>query len=102
MKEYNETDAITAMRSALPEERRTIYSDDDLLEVIDLIFDCYEENGELDINVEADDDINDDAEIEKTAAFVARFIKKDKNSKIELEDIPALVRGEYTYELSLI
>lgn len=102
MKEFNENEAIAAMRAALPAESSGKYSDDDLLEVLDLIFDHYEENGDLDPDASSADDVDDEEEIKATTAFVARFIKKDKSSKIDLGDIPAIVRGEYTYELSLI
>lgn len=90
------------MRAALPEGQARKYTDDDLLEVLDLIFDHYEENGDLDVDVSDDSDVDDEAEIEATAAYVTRYVRKDKASKIELADIPSIVRGEYEYELSLI
>ena len=102
MKEYNENEAIAAMRAALTGESPEKYTDDDLLEVLDLIFDHYEENGDLDPDASGSGDVDDEEEIKATAAFVTRFIKKDKSSRIDLGDIPALVRGEYAFELSLI
>lgn len=101
MKEFNENEAVAAMREALGATAATKYSDDDLLEVLDLIFDHYEENGDLEPDGD-DSDVDDEAEIKATAAYVSRFVKKAKNTKIELADVEALVRGEYEYELSLI
>lgn len=102
MKEFNENEAVAAMRAALPDDRSGKYTDDDLLEVLDLIFDHYEENGDLDIDAGDDSEVDDEAEIKGAVDYVTRFIKKDKSTKIELADIPALVRAEYQYELSLI
>lgn len=102
MKEFNENEAVAAMRAALPADRAEKYTDDDLLEVLDLIFDHYEENGDLDIDAGDDSEVDDEAEIKATVTYVSRFIKKDKSAKIELSDIPAIVRAEYEYELSLI
>lgn len=102
MKEFNENEAIAAMRNALDPERAQKYTDDDLLEVLDLIFDHYEESGDLNPDSLDDSDVDDEAEMKATTAYVSRIIKKDKNTKIEVCDIADLVRGEYDYELSLI
>ena len=105
MKEFDENEAISAMRKVLTEEKMALYSDDDLLEVLDLIFDSYEETGQLDIDFSDDDDSTEtvsEKEILSIIEFVTKFIKKDKTSKINIEDIPALVRAEVGYELSLI
>ncbi|MDE6276721.1 MAG: hypothetical protein K2M06_01285 [Muribaculaceae bacterium] len=101
MKEFNENEAVAAMRGALDVAAAAKYSDDDLLEVLDLIFDHYEENGDLEPDGD-DSDVDDEEEIKAAAAYVTRYVKKDKNSKIDLADVEALVRGEYEYELSLI
>lgn len=102
MKEFNENEAVAAMRAALDPEKAERYTDDDLLEVIDLIFDHYEENGDLDLDSSDTSDVDDEAEIKGATTYVTRFLKKDKNRKIDLADIPAIVRAEYGYELSLI
>ncbi len=101
MKEFNENEALEAMRAALEPGKAAKYTDDDLLEVLDLIFDHYEENGDLEPDGD-DSDVDDEAEVAATVAYVTRYIKKDKASKIDPSDVPALVRGEYGYELSLI
>ncbi len=94
--EYNEDNAIAYMRSHVAGAEA--YDDDQLLNLIDIIFDYYEENGDLDIDAEGDDD--DD--IEALAAHAAKLLAKDKGNLIAREHIAPLVAAEIEYELSLI
>ena len=48
MKEFDEKEAVKAMRQALSPEASQRCSDDELLNVIDIIWDWYEESGLLD------------------------------------------------------
>ncbi|MDE6043664.1 MAG: hypothetical protein K2G07_09020, partial [Muribaculaceae bacterium] len=52
--EYNEEEAIKYMRSHVA--GADAYDDDQLLNLIDIIFDWYEETGDLEIDTEDDDD----------------------------------------------
>ena len=54
--EFDETKAIEFIKSRLPENAPN-YDDDEILNIIDMIFDYYEDNGLLDIN--ADDEGED-------------------------------------------
>ena len=49
MKEYNETEAVALMAATLPENFRDT---DAICEVLDLIYDYYDENGDLDIDAD--------------------------------------------------
>ena len=69
MKEYNETEAIALMSAVLPEELR---DDDAVCEVLDLIYDYYEDNGDLDLDLEGDDE----ADINGMTAYISRFLRK--------------------------
>lgn len=98
MKEFEEKDAIKAMRSILSEENSKLYDDDELLNIIDIIWDWYEDQGLLDIDAEADDeDVNTDALIK----HVGKMLSKDDDSPIKREDVEALVMAELRYEQSL-
>ena len=62
MKEFQEKDAIKAMRSALSPEASARIDDDELLNIIDIIWDWYDDQGLLEIDAEADsEDVNTDA-----------------------------------------
>lgn len=98
MKEFDEKDAIKAMRAAISNENSALYDDDELLNVIDIIWDWYDDQGLLDIDAEADDeDVNTDALIK----HVGKMLSKDSDSPIKREDIEPLVSAELRYEQSL-
>lgn len=99
MSTFEEDAAIKAIRQALPESKADTYTDDQILNIIDMIWDFYEENGLL--------EIDDDEEIEETALFddliryTRKMLQKDKQSGIAPEDVEIIVRAEIDYENSL-
>lgn len=98
MKEFEEKDAIKLMRAALTPESAKLYDDDEILNVIDIIWDWYDDNGLLDIDTEADDeDVNTDALIK----HVRKMLAKDSDSPVKPEDVEPLVMAELRYEQSL-
>lgn len=101
MKEFDEYEAMKVMRDALPEEAQSLYDDDQLLNLIDIIWDFYEQNGMLDIDLE-DDSADDDDMLTELIDYAQRMIKKDRRATISLEHIPALVEAEIRYEDSIL
>ena len=99
MKEFDENEAVKAMRQALPSEASSRCNDDELLNIIDIIWDWYEDQGLLDIDAEADDD---DVNVDAPVAHVRKMIAKDKLSPIHPDEIEPIVAAELQYEQSLI
>ncbi|MDE6628381.1 MAG: hypothetical protein K2K36_03310 [Muribaculaceae bacterium] len=97
--EFDELAAVRFINGRLADEGRQPYADDELLNVIDMIWDYYEENGLLEIDM-ADDD-PDDVEPE-VVDYVERMLRKDREAAIRPEDIPLIVRAEMDYEDSVI
>ena len=98
MKEFDEKEAIKVMRGVLSEESSRLYDDDELLNVIDIIWDWSVDQGLLDIYTEADDeDVNTEALIK----HVGKMLAKDTDSPIRREDVEPLVSAELRYEQSL-
>ncbi len=97
--EFDETKAIEYMRKALG-KRAEAYDDDQLLNLIDIIWDFYEENGLLDID--ADEEIDDEEDVlDDLVAYAGRMLRKDKESRISDDDIAPLIETEIDYENSL-
>lgn len=94
--EFDETKAIAFIKSRLPENAPE-YDDDEILNVIDIIFDYYEDNGLLDISFDEEDD-----DIEKLIAHVTKMLAKDPYSTIDTQYIPDIVKAEIEYEESLL
>ncbi|MDE6072336.1 MAG: hypothetical protein K2G53_07270 [Muribaculaceae bacterium] len=96
---YDEDDAIKFIRETLPQEVSEKYSDDEILYVIDIICDWYERNGYLKIDAGVTDE--EELDVEKLTAFVAKEIKKDGEVLMDPQDIDLIVRGELQYEESI-
>lgn len=94
---YDEDDAIKFIRNYLPET--SIISDDDILFVIDCIWDYYEDNGLLDLSDINEEEENMDFDI--ITDFVKKSIKKDGNIEMSDQDLRYIIKGELDYEESL-
>ena len=99
MNEYDEYAAIAEVKKALGEEAAKNYTEDQLLNVIDMIWDFYEENGLLDID--CDEDMDESDIYDDLLTYVRRMLKKDKESGILPEHIETIVKAEIEYENSL-
>lgn len=99
MNEYDEYAAIAEIKKALGEEAAKNYTEDQLLNVIDMIWDFYEENGLLDID--GDEDMDESDIYDDLLTYVRRMLKKDKESGILPEHIETIVKAEIEYENSL-
>ncbi|MBQ9073616.1 MAG: hypothetical protein IJY30_04050 [Muribaculaceae bacterium] len=95
--EFDEQKAIEYINNRLQKEYSIKYDDDEILNVIDMIFDYYEDNGMLDINCDDDDEDVDRQLIE----YVAKMLKKDLYSQIKQEHIETIVGAELDYEASI-
>lgn len=99
MKTYEENDAVKYILSNLPSDVAEKYSDDDILLVIDIIFEFYENKGYFDLNdIDESDDEFDESELFE---FVKKSLKKDKDNPIDLDDVENIVYLELEYEDSI-
>lgn len=100
MKDFDENDAILFMRQEAGPELSAKYPDDDeLYNIIDLIFDYLQANGLLDIDFDEDDD--DEIDMDDLMTYVSRMLKKDKGAKMSPEDARQFVEAYFAYEDSL-
>lgn len=97
MKEFDENEVIRLIRERLPEQSAKTYSDDDLLNIVDMIWDYYEMNGLLDIDSSDDDDEAEDI-VSDLVDYAKRMLKKDKACKVKPEDVKCIVLAELAYE----
>ena len=96
---YDEDDAIRFIRETLPAQVSELYDDDDILYVIDIICEWYEKNGYLKIDAGVTEE--EELDIAKLSAFVAKEIRKDGEVVMDPEDINLIVKGELEYEESI-
>ena len=98
-KEFDENDAISFIRSYVPEAIKNKYSDDDILLLIDTMFDYFEKGDEDEVLY--DDDVVDEYNINEIVKYVKKNLRKDPDNQIEVDDIKYLVQGELEYENTL-
>lgn len=91
MKEFDENEAIEFIKNRFTEAKA--YSDDDLLLLLDTIFE-YDESL-------ADDAPDECFDISMVSQYVVKHLKRDPECEIRPEHVPALVEAEQEYEDSL-
>ncbi len=97
---YDEAEAVKFIREYMPEDIGTRYSDDEILNILDMIWDYYEDNGFLDISaVDGPDDAAPD--LDKIIAYVNKMLAKDKLAVVGKADVHYIVEGELAYEKSI-
>ncbi len=92
MKEFDEINAIKHIRNCAGNRFSAQYSNDDILLVIDTIFDYFEAN---------DDDDNFELDLNALVEYVKKQLRKDKGNVIVDDDVQAIVEAELSYEDSL-
>ncbi|MDE5555480.1 MAG: hypothetical protein K2J10_09900 [Muribaculaceae bacterium] len=97
MKMYDEKDAIAFMRSNVDAAQLT---DDDILDIIDAIFEFYDENGDLDLDFDEDEeDVEPEADEQ---AIIDYVVEAFSDTAIPQSLITELVKAEIAYEQSLL
>lgn len=99
--EFDEFRAVAFINNKLTEAGRTPYPEDEVLNIIDMIWDFYEENGLLDPDADDADGADEDIEPEMID-YVNRMLRKDKGATVAAEDVPLMVRAEVEYEDSVL
>lgn len=99
-KTFDENDAIEFIRNFIPSDIKNKYSDNDILLLMDTMFDFYDEN-EDDDELYNEDIVNDEAFINRIVNYVKKSIRKDPDNAIEMDDVKHLVLGEINYESTL-
>lgn len=94
---FDETNAIRYIRNHMPADIAAKYSDDELLNIIDMIWDYYEDNGFLEITV----DDEEEPDIDQLMAYVGKMLAKDKLAAVSADDVHWIVEGELAYESTL-
>ena len=100
-KELDENDAIEFIRNFMPEKLKNKYSDDDILLIIDTMYDFYEKGDEQETLYDEGDDNNDEFNLNEIVNFVKKSIRKDPDNQVDMDDVKVIVEGEIEYENTL-
>lgn len=96
---FDEDKAIDFIRAFVGKEVSEKYDDDEILYVIDIIWDWYEKKGYLSLNenVTEEELLN----VDQLVDYVKKEIANDREIMMDPADIPLIVKGELEYEESL-
>jgi len=98
--EFDENDAVNYIREHIDTDIAARYDDDEILNLIDIVYDYYEANGLLDIDIPDDDD-DDTLDIDDLMDYVARMLRKDRACTLTAADARPMVEAYLDYEESL-
>lgn len=98
---YDENEALKYIRKNVELSISSAYDDDELLNVIDMIWDYYEANGMLDID-DDDDDPDTDELLDELVTYATRMLRRDKESKLDPVHLRDIISAELAYEDSII
>lgn len=90
--EFDENKAIDYIKAQVENPDIAKYDDDDILLVIDTIFEYFEKYDE-------NEDFDDDNE--KVIAYVKKQLAKDKDNAISFDHVAEIVEAETAYENTL-
>lgn len=93
--EFDENDAIEFINKALASKGKPQYGEDDLLLLIDAMYDFYDDNDDF------DSDFDEESNLEPLVDYVTKTISKDPDNSIKSEDVRDIVLAEIEYESTL-
>lgn len=92
---YDDDEAVRFIQNYLPQDLKGKFSNDDILYILDLVYEYYETNGLF------DDEDDDEKEIEidedEVVEYVIKNLKRDKIGRFEPEEVTFIVQGEMEY-----
>lgn len=97
--EYDEDRAIEFIRNYVGSEVSDQYSDDELLYVIDIIWDYYERRGFTSLSAHATE--NGELDESDLLAYVKKELANDREILMDPADLDKIIKGELDYEESL-
>lgn len=96
---FDEDKAIEFIRNAVGQKISDKYSDEELLFIIDTIWDYYENNGFLSLDMdETEEEILDSDDL---ITYVKKEAANDEELMMDPADVGAIVKAELEYEESL-
>lgn len=96
---FDEDNALKFIRQELSEDVNMKYDDEDILCIIDIIWDYYEKKGFLSLNL--DDTEEEVLDVDDLTKYVKKEVKEDDELLMDPKDVEKIVKAELDYEESL-
>lgn len=92
---YDDAASVAYIRNFLPQEAKAKLSDDDIIYIVDLVYDFYESRGYMDMAEDSEDVIEIDED--ELVEYVMKNAKRDEVGNFSAEEIRFVVQGELEY-----
>ncbi len=100
--EFDEKACTDFINNSLASAGIEKYDSDELLNVVDMIWDFYESRGYLDPDFDDDSEDPEPEQLELDITdYVTRMLRRDKLSEVKPEHVTHIVKAELAYEKSL-
>lgn len=97
--DYDEDDSIEFIQSYMPDSFKGLLSNDDIVYLVDLIYEYYEEKGYL--NDDAEEEIEIEVDEEDLINYVYKHAKSANIKGLTVKVVEAVMEGELSYCESL-
>ena len=99
IKKFDEDECVKFIRGTLSDEKNAELTDDDILYVIDTIWDWYERNGYLNINADVTDE--EELKLDDLVAYVRKELRRAGEQLMDTSDVEDIGKAELQYEESI-
>lgn len=96
---YDEKEVLAYIRKALPEDKEDLYTDSQIMEIIDIIYEWYDRKGYLNLDLSTIDE--EEADISELTEYVKSRLKSADLLMMDTNDIDIIVKAEVDYEESI-
>jgi len=95
---YDDNESVMFIKNHLPESIRDKYNDDDIIYIVDLIYDFYDSKGFMDDDLDdEEDDTSVDFDEDELVAYVLKNASTDGLGEYKTDDIALIVQAELDY-----
>ena len=93
---YDDNDSVQYIKDFLPEHIKQKFNDDDLIYIIDLVYEFYESKGLMDDNA-TDESASFEFDEDELVAYVTTNALSDGIGEYNVEDIALIIEAELSY-----
>ena len=93
---YDDDESVKFIKKLLPDDLKQKFDDDDIIYIVDLIYEFYDSKGLMDIEDE-DDDKEVDLDEDELIDFVVTNALADGINKYKAEEVEVIVQAELDY-----
>ena len=92
---YDDAESVRFIKNFLPESVKQKFNDDDIIYIVDLIYEYYDSKGYMDD--EEDEVIDVEIDEDEIVTFIINNALSDGIGKYKAEDVSFVVQGELEY-----